>query len=114
VQYGEFVWPKIVFDMPCNFFILRIAQRETYKMYLVLHGHVQRMEENRITKRVLSMKLEATRPTGRPRNRWQDEVSEDGRIVGREEWKEKVYDREEWKKILKTARITAFCTWQWH
>jgi hypothetical protein len=25
-------------------------------------GHVQRMEENRIPKRVLSMKLEATRP----------------------------------------------------
>jgi hypothetical protein len=38
-------------------------------------GHVQRMEENRIPERVLSMKLEATRPRGRPRNRWQDEVS---------------------------------------
>jgi hypothetical protein len=47
-------------------------------------GHVQRMEENKIHKRVLSMKLEATRPRGRPRNRWQDEVSEDGRVVGRE------------------------------
>jgi hypothetical protein len=23
---------------------------------------------------------------GRPRNRWQDEVREDGRIVGGEEW----------------------------
>jgi hypothetical protein len=47
-------------------------------------GHVQRVEENRIHKRVLSMKLEATRPRGRPRNRWQDKVSEDGRIVGGE------------------------------
>jgi hypothetical protein len=62
------------------------------------------MEENRIPKRVLSMKLEATRPRGRPRNRWQDEVSEDGSIVGREEWQEKVYDREEWKRLLRTAR----------
>jgi hypothetical protein len=25
-------------------------------------------------------------------------VSEDGRIVSGEEWQEKVYDREEWKK----------------
>jgi hypothetical protein len=49
------------------------------------------------------MKVEATRPRGRPRNRWQDEVS-DGRIVGREEWQGKVYDREEWKKVLRTAR----------
>jgi hypothetical protein len=40
------------------------------------------MEENRILKRVLYMNLE-TRQTGRPRNRWQDEVREDGRIVGR-------------------------------
>jgi hypothetical protein len=39
-------------------------------------GHVQRMEENRIPKRILSMKVEATRPRGRPRHRWQDEVSE--------------------------------------
>jgi hypothetical protein len=41
---------------------------------------------------------------GRPRKRWQNEVSEDGRIVGGEEWQEKVYNREEWKKLLRTAR----------
>jgi hypothetical protein len=62
------------------------------------------MEESRIPKRVLSMKLEATRLTGRPRNRWQDEVSEDGRIVGGEDWQGKVYNREEWKKVLRMAR----------
>jgi hypothetical protein len=44
-------------------------------------GHVQRMEENRIPQRVLYMNLESTRPRGRPRNRWQVEVREDGRIV---------------------------------
>jgi hypothetical protein len=31
------------------------------------------------------MNLEATRPRGRPRNRWQDEIREDGSIVGGEE-----------------------------
>jgi hypothetical protein len=61
------------------------------------------MEENRIPKRVLYLNLE-TRTTGRPRNTWQDEVREDGRIVGGEEWQDKVYDREEWKKLLRTAR----------
>jgi hypothetical protein len=34
----------------------------------------------------LYMNLESTRPRGRPRNRWQDEVRENGRIVGGEEW----------------------------
>jgi hypothetical protein len=31
-------------------------------------------------------------------------VREDGRMVGGEEWQEKVYDREEWKKLLGMAR----------
>jgi hypothetical protein len=45
-----------------------------------------------------------TRLRGRPRNKWQDEVREDGRIVGGEEWQENVCDREEWKKLLRRAR----------
>jgi hypothetical protein len=36
--------------------------------------------------RVLYMNLESTRPRGRPRNRWQDEVKDDGGIVGGEGW----------------------------
>jgi hypothetical protein len=38
---------------------------------------------------------------------------EDGIIVGGEEWQEKVYNREEWKKLLRTAR-SRFCTCQWN
>ena len=67
-------------------------------------GHVQRMEENRIPKRVLYMNLGTTGWRGRPRNGWQDEVREDGRIVCGEGWQEKVHNREEWKKLLRTAR----------
>jgi hypothetical protein len=51
------------------------------------------MEENRIPKRVLYMDLETTIFRGRPRNRRQDEVREDGRTVGREGWQEGVYNR---------------------
>jgi hypothetical protein len=50
------------------------------------------------------MNLETTRLRGRPRNRWQDDVREDGRLVGGKGWKEKIYNREEWKKLLRTAR----------
>ena len=45
------------------------------------------------------MNLEATRLRGRPRNRWQDEMREDGRLVGGR----KRYITE-WKKLLRTAR----------
>jgi hypothetical protein len=58
-------------------------------------GHVQRMEENRIPKKVLYMNLGTMRLRGRPRNKWQDKVREDGRLVG---------GREEWKKLLRTTR----------
>jgi hypothetical protein len=58
------------------------------------------MVENSIPKIVLYTNLESTRP----RNRWKDEVREDGRIVGGEEGQENVYGREEWKKLLRTGR----------
>jgi hypothetical protein len=50
------------------------------------------------------MNLESTRLRGRPRNRWKDEVRMDGRLVGGKGWKERVYKREEWKKLLRMAR----------
>jgi len=48
--------------------------------------------------------LGTTRLRGRPRNRWKDEVREDGKIIGGEGWQEKVHNREDWKKFLRTAR----------
>ena len=39
----------------------------------------------------LYMNLERTRLRHRPRNRWQDETREDGRLVGGKGWKERVY-----------------------
>ena len=67
-------------------------------------GYVQRMEENIIPKKVSSMNLEKTRLRSRPRNRWQDEVRKDGRLVGGNGCRERVYNREKWKKLLRTAR----------
>ena len=45
-------------------------------------GHKQRMDGKRTHKKVLYMYLETKRLRGRPRNRWQDEAREDGRLVG--------------------------------
>jgi hypothetical protein len=62
------------------------------------------MEENRIPTRILYMNLETTILRGRPRNRWKDELRVGGRIVGGLGWREKLYSREEWKELLRTAR----------
>jgi hypothetical protein len=50
------------------------------------------------------MNLETRRLRGRLRNRWQDKVREDGRLLGGKGWKERVYNREERKKLLRMAR----------
>ena len=49
------------------------------------------------------MNLGTRRLRGRLRNRWQDKVRENGKTVGGEGWQEKVHNREEWKKLLRTA-----------
>jgi len=61
------------------------------------------MEGNRIPKRLLYVDLGTAKLRVRPRNRFQDELREDGKIVGGEGWQEKVHNREEWKKLLRTA-----------
>jgi hypothetical protein len=44
-------------------------------------GHVHRMEEDKIPNKVFYMDLETTKLKGRPRNRCQDEVKEDGKLT---------------------------------
>jgi len=60
-----------------------------------------RVEWKKLPKRVLYMNLITKTLRGRPRNRWQDEVREDGRIVGGEGWQEKLHSRVELKKLPK-------------
>jgi hypothetical protein len=53
---------------------MQLIKKPTITETIRLHrlrwcGRVQRMEENRIPKRVLYMNLE-TRPRSKPRNRW--------------------------------------------
>ena len=62
------------------------------------------MEENRMPKKLLYVNVETKRLRGRRRSRWQDEVKEDGRLAGGKGWKDRLYNREGWKKLLRTAR----------
>jgi hypothetical protein len=37
-------------------------------------GHLERMEEDRMPKKIFTQKLEGTRRSGRPRKGWREEV----------------------------------------
>jgi hypothetical protein len=45
-------------------------------------GHVTRMEENSVPRRLIYMQLEGPRKVGRPRARWRDDVGKHARMLG--------------------------------
>ena len=63
-------------------------------------GHLERMEEDRMPKKIFTQELEGTRRRGRPRKRWKEEVERDLQVLGVRRWRELVIDREKWKDIV--------------
>jgi len=61
-------------------------------------------EENRIPPKLLDIYLETVSLRSIPRNRCKGEVSEDERLVCGKGWEERVYNIEDSKKLLRTAR----------
>ena len=45
-------------------------------------GHLERMEEDRVPKKIFTQELEGTRRRGRPRKRWKQEVERDIQVLG--------------------------------
>ena len=50
-------------------------------------GHIQRMDRARRTRKLLDLKPMGTRPVGRPRQRWQEDVMEDLKMLMIKTWK---------------------------
>ena len=67
-------------------------------------GHVQRMSEDRLPKQICRARMDGRRLKGRPRNRWQDQLERDLRIMGVRKWKESAQDRKRWRSIVKEAK----------
>ena len=67
-------------------------------------GHLERMEEDRMPKKIFTQELEGTRRRGRPRRRWKEETERDLQVLGVRRWKELVADREKWKDIVRQAK----------
>jgi len=67
-------------------------------------GHVERMTNERVAKTIYKWKPYATRPKGRPRVRWEDDVRNDLRKMGVTNWKERTQERKQWKEIIEQAK----------
>jgi hypothetical protein len=62
-------------------------------------GHVLRKPETSIVR-----KIPVTRPVGRPKQRWDDDVKNYLRRMKLLKWSEQVQDRLEWKKIVEKTK----------
>jgi hypothetical protein len=68
-------------------------------------GHVIKLEEERIPKKVLNGNFHSTRPVGRPRTRWADVVQRDAlQLLGTRGWKRRAANRDEWRRFLREAK----------
>jgi hypothetical protein len=67
-------------------------------------GHLERMEEDRMPKKIFTQELEGTRRSVRPREVWREEVERDLQVLGVRRWRELVIDRKKLKRIVRQAK----------
>jgi len=73
-------------------------------------GHLERMEEDRMPKKIFTQELEGTRRRGRLRKRWKKEVERDLQVLGVRRWRELVADRKKWKDFFDRPKLTVGCS----
>jgi len=67
-------------------------------------GHLERMEEDRMPKKIFTQVLEGMRRRGIPRKGWREEAERDLQVLGVRRWKELVIDKEKWRGIVRQAK----------
>jgi hypothetical protein len=67
-------------------------------------GHIQRMDQARPTRKLLDWKPMGTRPVGKPRQRWQEDVMEDLKNLKIKNWKEAATDRRTWSNLAEKVK----------
>jgi len=67
-------------------------------------GQLERIEEDRIPKKIFTQELEGTRRRGRHRKRWKKEVERDLQVLGVRKRRELVADKKKWKDIIRQAK----------
>ena len=76
-------------------------------------GHLERMEEDKMPKKIFTQELEESRRKGRPKKGWKEEVERDLRVLGVRRWRDLVADRKKWKDIVRQAKAHRGQSPQW-
>jgi hypothetical protein len=67
-------------------------------------GHIQRMKDDRMVKKLTNWKPFGKRPAGRPKNGWIVGILKDMQVLKVKNWKELIGNRKEWNKLVQEAK----------
>ena len=67
---------------------------------LTWFGHLHRMPQDRMVKKVYKWKPMSIRPQGRPKNRWEDDVRNDVKKLNTKNWISCIQDCNNWKSYV--------------
>lgn len=82
--------------------IVRIIKVQRMRWY----GHLKRMGNDKQVKKVTMWRPNTARPKGRPKSRWEDQVIKDILSLKIRKWREKIQDRNTWRKITEEAKTS--------
>jgi len=69
-------------------------------------GHVHRMPDNSMVKKVYEWSPALTKSLGRSKNRWEDDVKSDITRMQIKNWKDCIRNRTKWKKLVEKAKTS--------
>jgi hypothetical protein len=80
--------------------ILRFIKAQRIKWL----GQIQRLDQERPTRKLSDWQLVGNRPVGRPRQRWQEDIMEDLKKLKIKNWKEVAKERRTWRDLAGKAK----------
>jgi hypothetical protein len=69
-------------------------------------GHIHRMSDDRMVKKVYEWTPMSTRSLGRPKNRWEDDVKNDVKSMRINNWKDCIRNRPRWNDFVEKAKTS--------
>ena len=73
---------------------------------LAWFGHVHRMPDKSMVKKVYEWSPALTRSLGRPKNRWEDDVKSDITNMKLTNWRNCIRNRPKWKEFVENAKTS--------
>ena len=101
-QRGSIEYVQVMFSLTGNKNIINYIKAQR----LAWFGHVHRMPDDSLVKRVYEWSPALTRSLGRPKKRWEDDVKSDVANLRITNWKDCIRNLSKWKEFVEKAKTS--------